>query len=265
MKPDAGNAPRTPLHKKMACTVDQPLGVSHASEWFHRRDLTRHFPALAAFLPQEHQDSECIRLHLLPDDMLVKPVPRFCSCSLLMFKCQSHKDECLKAASEKSSLWVVHVLRVVVFRLPERCEFPKRFDYWLVCDRSIYIYLLHYSRSQNLISHRFISLRRDAIWQTVLCNLHSTWQSWYKNWNNNWLWNLRSRHVLCLQFFFFFYLGEKGRISVYDSRDGVSAHAASLSPPSSIMHVHRCIGSRNGTRQTLPTSPKLTHRSDPHV
>ena len=52
MKPDAGNAPRTPLYKKLACTVDQTLGVSYASEWFHRRELMRHFPALAAFLSE---------------------------------------------------------------------------------------------------------------------------------------------------------------------------------------------------------------------
>ncbi len=45
---------------------------------------------------------------------------------------------------------------------------------------------------------------------------------------------------------------------VYDSRDGVSEHAASPSPPSSLTHVHR-IGSRNATRQTLPTSAKLTY------
>jgi hypothetical protein len=34
---------------------------------------------------------------------------------------------------------------------------------------------------------------------------------------------------------------------------------ASLSPPSSLTHVHRCIGSRNSTRQTLPTSAKLMY------
>jgi hypothetical protein len=33
------------------------------------------------------------------------------------------------------------------------------------------------------------------------------------------------------------------------------------SPPSSLTHVHRCIGSRNATRQTLPTSAKLTYLS----
>jgi len=31
-------------------------------------------------------------------------------------------------------------------------------------------------------------------------------------------------------------------LRVYDSREGVSEHAASPSPPSSLMHVHRCIG-----------------------
>ncbi len=33
----------------------------------------------------------------------------------------------------------------------------------------------------------------------------------------------------------------------------------SLSPTSSLTHVHRCIGSHDATRQTLPTSAKLTH------
>ncbi len=50
-------------------------------------------------------------------------------------------------------------------------------------------------------------------------------------------------------------------LSVYDSRDGVSEHAASPSSPSSLTHVHRSIGSRNATRQILPTSAKLTHLS----
>jgi hypothetical protein len=50
-------------------------------------------------------------------------------------------------------------------------------------------------------------------------------------------------------------------LSVYDTRDGVSEHASSPSTPSSLTHVHRCIGSRNGTRQTLPTSVKLTYLS----
>ena len=35
--------------------------------------------------------------------------------------------------------------------------------------------------------------------------------------------------------------------------------APSLSPTSSLTHVHRYIGSRNATRQTLPTSAKLTY------
>jgi hypothetical protein len=48
---------------------------------------------------------------------------------------------------------------------------------------------------------------------------------------------------------------------LYDSRDGVSEDAISPSPPSSFTHVHRCIGSRNATRQTLTTSPKLTYQS----
>ncbi len=58
--------------------------------------------------------------------------------------------------------------------------------------------------------------------------------------------------------------------------DGVSEHAASPSGPTGptgvartdapvymrvLTHVHRCIGSRHGTRQILPTSPKLTHLS----
>ncbi len=37
-------------------------------------------------------------------------------------------------------------------------------------------------------------------------------------------------------------------LSVYDSRDGVSDHTASPSPPSSLTYVHRCFGSRNATR-----------------
>jgi hypothetical protein len=37
--------------------------------------------------------------------------------------------------------------------------------------------------------------------------------------------------------------------------------APSLSPTSSLTHVHRYIGSRNATRQTLPTSVKLTYLS----
>jgi hypothetical protein len=48
-------------------------------------------------------------------------------------------------------------------------------------------------------------------------------------------------------------------LSVYDNREGVSEHTASPSPPSSLTHVHRYIGSRNATRQTLPTSAKLTY------
>ncbi len=47
-------------------------------------------------------------------------------------------------------------------------------------------------------------------------------------------------------------------LSVYDNRDGVSEQAASPSPPSSLTHVHRCIGPRNATRQTLSNSVKLT-------
>ena len=43
-------------------------------------------------------------------------------------------------------------------------------------------------------------------------------------------------------------------LNVYDSTDGVSVRATSPSPPSSLMHVNRCIGSRNATWQTLPTS-----------
>jgi hypothetical protein len=54
---------------------------------------------------------------------------------------------------------------------------------------------------------------------------------------------------------------KKRYLSVYDSRDGVSERAASPSTPSSLMHVHRCIGSHNATRQTLPTSVKLTYLS----
>jgi len=37
--------------------------------------------------------------------------------------------------------------------------------------------------------------------------------------------------------------------------------APSPSPPSSLTHVHRCIGSRNTARQILPTSAKLTYLS----
>ncbi len=47
----------------------------------------------------------------------------------------------------------------------------------------------------------------------------------------------------------------------YDSIDGVSERAASSSPPSSLTHEHRCIGSRNATRKTLPTYVKLTYVS----
>jgi hypothetical protein len=71
-------------------------------------------------------------------------------------------------------------------------------------------------------------------------------------------------------------------LSVHDSRDGVSDHTTSPSPPSSLTdvhrddvsehtsspsspssltHVHRCIGSHNATRQTLSTSAKLTSLS----
>ncbi len=38
-------------------------------------------------------------------------------------------------------------------------------------------------------------------------------------------------------------------LSVYDDRDVVSEHTSSPSSPSSITHVHRCIGSHNTTRQ----------------
>ncbi len=48
-------------------------------------------------------------------------------------------------------------------------------------------------------------------------------------------------------------------LSVYDSRDGASEPAPSPSPPSSLTHVHRCICSRNPTRQTLPNSARLTY------
>ncbi len=37
--------------------------------------------------------------------------------------------------------------------------------------------------------------------------------------------------------------------------------APSPTPPSSLTHVHRCIGSHNTTRQILPTSAKLTYLS----
>jgi hypothetical protein len=40
-----------------------------------------------------------------------------------------------------------------------------------------------------------------------------------------------------------------------------SGQSYSPSLPSSLTHVHRGIGSRNATRQTLPTSAKLTHLS----
>ena len=50
-------------------------------------------------------------------------------------------------------------------------------------------------------------------------------------------------------------------LSVYDSTDGVSVCAASPSSPSSLTHVHRCIGSRNATRPMQPTSAKLTYLS----
>ncbi len=50
-------------------------------------------------------------------------------------------------------------------------------------------------------------------------------------------------------------------LSVYDIRDGTSERVPSPSSPSSLMHVHRCIGSHNATRQTRPTSVKLTYLS----
>jgi hypothetical protein len=50
-------------------------------------------------------------------------------------------------------------------------------------------------------------------------------------------------------------------LSVYDSRDGSSEHGASPSSPSSLTYVHRCIGSRNPTRQTLTNSTRLTYLS----
>jgi hypothetical protein len=50
-------------------------------------------------------------------------------------------------------------------------------------------------------------------------------------------------------------------LSVYDNRDGVSECTASPSVPSSITHVHRCIGSHNVTRQMMTTSTKLTYLS----
>ena len=50
-------------------------------------------------------------------------------------------------------------------------------------------------------------------------------------------------------------------LSVYDSTDGVSGLGASPFLPSSLTHVHRCIGSRNATRQMLPTSAKLMYLS----
>ncbi len=50
-------------------------------------------------------------------------------------------------------------------------------------------------------------------------------------------------------------------LRVYDSRDDVSDHVGSPSPPSSLTNVHRCISSRNGTRQKLPTSAKLKYLS----
>jgi hypothetical protein len=50
-------------------------------------------------------------------------------------------------------------------------------------------------------------------------------------------------------------------LNVYDRRDAVSERSASPSPPSSLTHVHRCIGSHNTTRETLSTSVKLTYLS----
>jgi hypothetical protein len=51
------------------------------------------------------------------------------------------------------------------------------------------------------------------------------------------------------------------RISVYDRRDGASESAPSPSPPSSLTHVHRCIGSHNPTWKTLTNSSRLTYLS----
>jgi hypothetical protein len=50
-------------------------------------------------------------------------------------------------------------------------------------------------------------------------------------------------------------------LSVHDNRDVVSERVTSRWSPSSLIHVHRWIGSRNETRQTLPTSSKLTSLS----
>jgi hypothetical protein len=50
-------------------------------------------------------------------------------------------------------------------------------------------------------------------------------------------------------------------LSVYDSRDVASASAPSPSPPSSLTHVHGCIGSRNPTWHSVPNSARLTYLS----
>jgi hypothetical protein len=50
-------------------------------------------------------------------------------------------------------------------------------------------------------------------------------------------------------------------LSVLESRDGVSEPASSPSPPSSLTHVHRCIGSRNPTRHSVSNSARLMYLS----
>jgi hypothetical protein len=48
---------------------------------------------------------------------------------------------------------------------------------------------------------------------------------------------------------------------VYENRDGTSESVPSPSPPSSLTDAHRCIGSRNPTRDSVPNSARLTYLS----
>ncbi len=56
-------------------------------------------------------------------------------------------------------------------------------------------------------------------------------------------------------------LPKKQNTKINNEQQSVTKSIASPSPPSSLTHVHRCIGSHNATRQTLPTSAKLTYLS----
>ncbi len=50
-------------------------------------------------------------------------------------------------------------------------------------------------------------------------------------------------------------------LTYLQSRDGASESAPSPSPPSSLTHAHRCVGSRNPNWHTWPNSGRLTYLS----